>query len=93
MPLQSISSIFQLSSFPSISVFAHKSKKMRAVPISVLYSQKKVFHVRQFQKLEMQMSSFVASKKSPDRVDALVWGVSTLMKSQIQNNQAMVFFA
>lgn len=73
-------------------VYAHKSKKMRAVPIAALYSQKKVFHIRQFHKLEMQMSSFISCKKSPDRVDALVWGISTLMKKQFSQNPVSAFF-
>lgn len=73
-------------------VYAHKSKKMRAVPIAALYSQKKVFHIRQFHELEMQMSSFISCKKSPDRVDALVWGVSTLMKKQFSKDPISAFF-
>lgn len=72
-------------------VFAHNSKKMRAVPIAGLYAQKKVFHIRQFHKLEMQMSTFISTKKSPDRVDALVWGISTLLKKNIGYNKSFSF--
>lgn len=74
-------------------VYARENKKMRAIPISNLYKKCKVFHVKQFQKLEMQMSSFVSSKKSPDRVDALVWGITELQKttySYEQNNVSYI---
>ncbi len=62
-------------------VYARESKKMRAIPIAGLYKKGKVFHVKQFQKLEVQMGSFITGKKSPDRVDALVWGITELQRN------------
>ena len=63
-------------------VRATKSKRCRAEPIAMLYEQKKVFHIRVFPELEQQMCRFIpGSGKSPDRVDALVWALTELMKS------------
>jgi phage terminase large subunit-like protein len=45
-----------------------------------LYEQHKIFHVGSFPILENQMVTFEPDKgKSPDRVDALVWGFTELM--------------
>jgi phage terminase large subunit-like protein len=64
------------------SVRATKSKRCRAEPIAMLYEQGKVFHTRAFPELEQQMCRFMSgSGKSPDRVDALVLGLTELMKS------------
>ena len=66
-------------------VRASKGKFTRAEPVSALYEQNRVHHVGSFSELEDQMCAFtsdfdrVASKYSPDRVDALVWGVTDLM--------------
>lgn len=61
-------------------VTATKGKFVRAEPVYSLYEQKKVHHVGTFPILESQMVTFDPDKgKSPDRVDALVWGFSELM--------------
>ncbi len=61
-------------------VTATKGKFVRAEPIFSLYEQGKIFHVGFHPTLERQMCIFVAdSDKSPDRVDALVWGMTELM--------------
>jgi predicted phage terminase large subunit-like protein len=60
-------------------VTATKGKYVRAEPTYSLYEQGKVFHVGNFPILESQMITFDPDKgKSPDRVDALVWGVTEL---------------
>lgn len=73
---------------PNISyraVRATRGKVSRAEPISALYEQGKVHHCGHFPELEDQMSEFttdfdVAERGySPDRVDALVWGLTDLM--------------
>jgi predicted phage terminase large subunit-like protein len=62
-------------------VRATKSKQSRAAPIAMLYEQGKVFHTRAFPELEQQMCTFIPdSGKSPDRIDALVWALTELMK-------------
>jgi len=67
-------------------VHASRGKVIRAEPISALYEQGRVHHVGKFDKLEDQMCSFSidgvrnASEGSPDRVDALVWGLTELFE-------------
>ena len=61
-------------------VTATKGKFVRAEPIYSLYEQHKIYHVGHFPLLESQMITFDPDKgKSPDRVDALVWGMTELM--------------
>jgi phage terminase large subunit-like protein len=47
----------------------------------ILYEQGKVKHARPYIYLERQMCEYVAgtSQKSPDRMDALVWGLTDLV--------------
>tara|TARA_R100001440_G_scaffold64218_2_gene84615 strand:+ start:815 stop:2086 length:1272 start_codon:yes stop_codon:yes gene_type:complete len=67
---------------PYSSVRATRGKMLRAEPISALYEQGKVHHVGYFKHLEDQMCSYTPdTAKSPDRLDALVWGISSLMNS------------
>lgn len=67
------------------SVWASKGKFVRAEPCSALYEQGRVHHVGAFPKLEDQMCEFTAdfdrarSGYSPDRLDALVWGLTKLL--------------
>jgi len=65
-------------------VTATKGKFTRAEPVYQLYEQNKVFHVGSFPILENQMVTFNpdAGGKSPDRVDALVWGITELNKNE-----------
>jgi phage terminase large subunit-like protein len=65
-------------------VHASRGKYIRAEPISSLYEQNRVHHVGRFDKLEDQMCTFSMDNLrgnglgSPDRVDALVWGLTEL---------------
>lgn len=71
-------------SVPVELVHASRGKVVRAEPISALYEQHRVHHVGTFDKLEDQMCMFSidnvrnTSNGSPDRVDALVWGLTKL---------------
>jgi phage terminase large subunit-like protein len=73
-------------SLPIKLVHASRGKVVRAEPISALYEQGRVHHVGRFDKLEDQMCTFSvdlvrnASEGSPDRVDALVWGLTELFQ-------------
>jgi phage terminase large subunit-like protein len=61
-------------------VTATKGKYVRAEPVYSMYEQGKIFHVGKFPILESQMITFDPDRgKSPDRVDALVWGFTELM--------------
>lgn len=67
---------------PYKSVHATRGKLLRAEPISALYEQGKVYHVGAFLNLEDQMCTYTGlNQKSPDRLDALVWGLTELSKS------------
>ena len=66
-------------------VRATKGKYMRAEPVYALYEQGRVWHVGEFPLMENQMIFFNPDVgDSPDRVDALVWGVSELMMGKRQ---------
>jgi len=71
---------------PNISykgVRATRGKAIRAEPIASLYEQGKVKHISPLPQLEAQLCSWVPgiSAKSPDRLDALVWGLTDLFLS------------
>lgn len=65
-------------------VKARVGKVTRAEPVSALYEQKVVWHLERadLAALEDQMLTWVPAvvKKSPDRIDALVWGITQLSK-------------
>jgi phage terminase large subunit-like protein len=64
-------------------VHASRGKATRAEPISMLYDQDRVAHWMDGEtglaKLEEQMTTWVPGQKSPDRMDALVWGITELL--------------
>ena len=62
-------------------VRASDGKRTRAEPIAALYAQGRVGHAAAFAELEDEMCAFgvESNRKSPDRVDALVWALSDLM--------------
>ena len=68
---------------PYTAVNASRGKLVRAEPIAALYEQKKVSHCGIFSDLEDQLCSFsLGTKKSPDRLDALVWAITELSQSK-----------
>lgn len=61
------------------SVTATRGKKLRAEPVSALYDQGRWHHVGAFPELEEQMTTWTPDDDdSPDRLDALVHGVTDL---------------
>lgn len=66
------------ASLPITGVQATRGKYTRAEPISALYEQGKVHHVGMFAMLEDQMCSWLPGDNSPDRLDALVWAMTSL---------------
>jgi len=70
------------------SVRATRGKILRAEPVAALYEQRRVHHVGVYPQLEEQMCSYTgeANSGSPDRLDALVWAITELSKSQGQVN-------
>jgi phage terminase large subunit-like protein len=59
-------------------VSATRGKATRAEPVAALYEQGRVHHVGSFPKLEDEMSMWQPGDPSPNRMDALVWGVTFL---------------
>ncbi len=63
---------------------ASRGKVTRTEPVSALYEQARVSHVGSFPELEDQMCAFTSDFNrntagySPDRVDALVWALTSL---------------
>lgn len=70
------------SIIPVTLVHASRGKIVRAEPISQLYERSMVHHVGYFPEIEDQMMGFTTSGyqglKSPDRADAVVWGITEL---------------
>lgn len=69
---------------PYRKVTASRGKWVRAEPVAALYEQRRVHHVGLFGPLEDQMCNFTPGMDrkafgSPDRVDALVWGLTFLL--------------
>ena len=63
---------------PKVSIYevrASKNKYTRAQQASILYLKGLVYHTRHLYELENQMLNFEQLTGSPDRVDALVWGL------------------
>ncbi|MDZ7905160.1 MAG: terminase family protein [Cypionkella sp.] len=70
-----------------IEVRASRGKHVRAEPIAALYEQGRVVHVGSFPELESQMTQMTQSgydgTGSPDRLDALVWAMTTLFPDMV----------
>lgn len=69
---------------PVRKVRATKGKELRAEPIAAFYERREVHHVGRFVELERQQTEWnpTGKGKSPDRIDALVWGLTDLMTKQ-----------
>jgi len=65
-----------------IDVWAARGKHVRAEPISALYSTGRVSHIGSFPELESQLCMFTSSgydgDDSPDRAEAMIWGMTEL---------------
>ena len=67
-------------------VHASRGKRTRAEPIAALYEQHRVKHFGSHAGLESQMTSWDSrGSDSPDRVDALVWGLSDLILNDYED--------
>jgi len=64
-------------------VYASRGKAARAEPVSALYAQERIYHIRAFPELDDELAALGAKTargaKSPDRADALVWAVTDLL--------------
>lgn len=77
---------------PVRKVTATRAKHVRAEPIAAMYEQGKVRHAGEFSQLTDQLCAFTigfdrkAQGYSPDRVDALVWGMTDLFPQMTRKN-------
>lgn len=73
-------------------VRASRGKLARAEPIAVLFDQNKVSMAGRFPKLEDQLCSMTPAgytgSKSPDRADAMVWGMTALFPAVTSQRKA-----
>jgi predicted phage terminase large subunit-like protein len=73
---------------PFKAVTASRGKYVRAEPFSALYEQGKVRHVGRFVQLEEELAGFSSAGytggKSPNRADALIWGLAELFPGMIR---------
>lgn len=62
-------------------IHASRGKQTRAEPVSALDEQGRVHHVGSFPDMEDQMCTWepLSGQRSPDRLDARVWGLTDLM--------------
>lgn len=71
-------------------VTASKGKAVRAAPISRLYEREKIRHYGTFERLEAQLQLFTGSgykgSGSPDRADALIWGLYWLFVRPLEQS-------
>lgn len=68
-------------------VTASRGKAVRAEPVSALYGEGKVRHVGQFPEMEDELCAFstigYTGTRSPNRADALVWGIYELFPALV----------
>jgi len=73
---------------PFKAVRASRGKVARAEPFSALYEQGKIRHVGRFVEMEDELSGFSTNgytgSKSPNRADALIWGLAELFPIMMQ---------
>lgn len=63
-----------------LDVHSYYGKALRAEPVVLAYEQKRVHHIGYLPELEDQMTTWIPDRgKSPDRVDALVHGLTALL--------------
>ena len=64
---------------PFYPVHASRGKHTRAEPIAALHQQGRIHIVGVLSQLEDQLTSWEAGDDSPDRLDAMVWGLTDLL--------------
>lgn len=78
---------------PFEAVHASRGKQVRAEPVSNLYQQNVIHHVGTFPQLEDQQCNWLPGEKSPDRLDANVWGFTKLIVGAAPSAQDHLSYA
>jgi phage terminase large subunit-like protein len=68
-----------IKNIPYEAIHASRGKQIRAEPVSTLYKNQHIHHVGVLADLEFQLCNWVPGMRSPDRLDAAVWGITKLM--------------
>ncbi len=66
-----------------IPVHASKGKVARAEPIAALYEKGLVHHTGHLDALETELLEWIPGMASPNRLDAVVWGLSELLLKEV----------
>jgi len=69
---------------PYKGVHASRGKYIRAEPVAALYEQSRVHHVGSFPDLEDELCFWEPGQPSPNRLDALVWGLTETMVTGVK---------
>jgi phage terminase large subunit-like protein len=64
-------------------VHAKVGKRLRAEPIAAIYEKHRIHHMGVFSALEAQQTSWLPGDDSPDRLDALVHGLTDLLGTAV----------
>lgn len=72
------------SNVPVELVHASRGKATRAEPIAAAYEQGRVHHVGDYPALEDEMCLWCPGDKSPNRMDAMVWGMTALISGAVR---------
>jgi len=79
---------------PFAEVKASRGKVARAEPIASLFDQGKVYLAGEFPELEDQMQAMTTAgytgSKSPDRLDAMVWGLASMFPAMTRRDDATI---
>ena len=82
---------------PFKKVTASRGKVQRAEPFSALYEQGKIRHVGVFPKLEDELAGFstfgYTGGGSPNRADALIWGLAELFPAMTTSKRKTLDFS
>jgi phage terminase large subunit-like protein len=71
-------------------VRASRGKRARAEPVSALYEQGRIIHCGTFPELEDELCVWTPdTAESPDRLDAMVWGLTDLMLTKSKQATAV----
>ena len=76
---------------PFREVHASRGKSVRAEPVAALFEQGRISLVGRFQELEHQLCAFTVSgwtgQRSPDRADAMIWGLTEIFPAMARANR------
>lgn len=82
---------------PFREVKASRGKVARAEPIAALFEQQKISLVGYFPDLESQLEAMTTAgyigTKSPDRADAMIWGLASLFPGMTKREEGAFFHA